>query len=123
MKTKDYCVTCGADLPPNHTLKLKKLPSFSVEGFETIVDQMKEIHRTKSHDYAGDDYLSDLRASNRMAIPSWKNAALRIQQKMSRLESFCRQEELLVKDESIEDTLKDMAVYSILCLMLFRNKK
>ena len=101
----------------------KEIKSFSPEEFESIVKQMVEIHHVKNHDYAGGDYLSDLIASRRMGLVPWKNALLRMQQKMSRMESFCKQDELKVKDESVEDTLKDMAVYSILCLILYRNKK
>lgn len=102
---------------------IKKVPPFSPEEFESIVSEMVQIHHKKNHDYAGGDYLSDLIASRRMGLLPWKNALLRMQQKMSRMESFCKQNEFEVKDESVEDTLKDMAVYSILCLILYRNKK
>jgi hypothetical protein len=101
----------------------KKPTPFSPEEFEAIMDTLKDIHLSKNHDYAGGDYLSDIRASNRMGIPSWKNALLRIQQKMSRLESFAKQGDFKVADEKFEDTCKDLAVYSILALMLYRNKK
>ena len=42
---------------------------------------------------------------------------------MSRLESFAKQGEFKVTDEKVEDTCKDMAVYAIIMLMLYRHKK
>ncbi len=104
-------------------MRFKKVEPFSPDEFEAIVEEMVEIHHKKNHDYSNGEYLSDLIASRRLGILPWKNALLRMQQKMSRMESFAKQNELKVKDESVEDTLKDMAVYSILCLILYRNKK
>lgn len=101
----------------------KKFKPFTVEEFNSIVTEMAKLHSIKNHDYAGDQYLSNLTASKRMGLPAWKGTLIRIQDKISRLENFAKQDELLVKDESVEDTLKDLAVYSILCLILYRNKK
>lgn len=96
---------------------------FSVEEFRMIVKEIDTLHFAKNHDYAGGEYLSDLIASNRAGIPAWKNALLRVQQKMSRLESFSKQGEFKVADEKLEDTCKDLAVYSIIMLMLYKYKK
>lgn len=96
---------------------------FSPDEFEAIMQSLVDLHHEKNHDYAGGNYLSDLIASNRMGIPAWKNALLRIQQKMSRLESFAKQGEFKVADEKLEDTCKDLAVYSIIMLMLYKYKK
>lgn len=103
--------------------KVTEFTPFSPGEFNAIIKELGEIHNVKNHDYSGGEYLSDIIASKRMGIVPWKNALLRMQQKMSRMESFAKQEELKVKDESVEDTLKDMAVYSLLCLLLYRHKK
>lgn len=109
------------------TKKLKKdeyhFKPFSVEEFRVIIKEIDSLHYKKNHDYAGGNYLSDLIASSRAGITPWKNALLRLQQKMSRLESFAKQGEFMVDDEKLEDTCKDLAVYSILCLILYKNKK
>ena len=42
--------------------------------------------------------------------------------KFARLCQFAKTEELKVKDESVIDTLQDLAVYSLLCIMLFEEK-
>ena len=38
------------------------------------------------------------------------------------VESFLVKEELAVKDETIEDTLKDLAIYSVLAMILYRKR-
>lgn len=96
---------------------------FSAEGFKKIITELGDLHYRKNHDYAGDQYLQNLTASRRMGLPAWKGTLIRLQDKISRLENFAIQDELKVKDESVEDTLKDLAVYSILCLILYKNKK
>ena len=41
--------------------------------------------------------------------------------KFERVEGFCRTRELAVKSESIEDTLKDIAIYATLAMILYRR--
>src|SRR3990167_105116 len=102
---------------------MKNQDNFNPNEFGNIMHNLIVLHRAKNHDYAGGNYLSDLIASNRAGIPAWKNALLRIQQKMSRLESFAKQGEFKVTDEKLEDTAKDICVYSIIMLMLYKYKK
>ena len=104
-------------------MKISSYTKFSPGEFKKIMEDLCELHEQKNHDYAGGNYLSDLIASNRAGIPAWKNALLRIQQKMSRLESFAKQGEFKVADEKFEDSCKDLAVYSIIMLMLYKYKK
>lgn len=102
---------------------MKKIKEFHPDEFASLMNSLIDIHHAKNHDYAGEEYLSDLIASRRAGIEPWKNALLRIQQKMSRLESFAKQGEFKVADEKLEDTCKDLAVYSIIMLMLYKYKK
>jgi hypothetical protein len=105
---------------------LKKLKREDKEShrddFLEIIEKMKEIHQIKDHDYAGESYLSNLKGSERIGIPAWKGTLIRMEDKMARLENFAKQDFLLVKDESIEDTFIDLATYSILALILYRNR-
>lgn len=103
--------------------RFKKERAFSPAEFEDIMHELTELHKIKNHDYAGENYLSNYVSSRRMGIAPWINAVLRLQDKMARLENFSKQGELKVKDESVEDTFKDIAVISILALILYRNKK
>ena len=81
-----------------------------------------QLHLRKSHDYAGlDNPLSNFERAEEMGIPTWKGILVRLSDKYSRLVSFARQEELEVNEESVEDTLIDLASYSLLCLLAFQG--
>jgi len=90
--------------------------------FYKLIDELKDIHSVKNHDYAGDDPLSNFMICEKMGIPAWKGVLIRISDKFSRLCSFARKQELKVKDENIEDTLKDMAIYALICIILYRER-
>ena len=90
--------------------------------FYKIIDELKEIHSNKNHDYAGEDPFSNFKISENMGIPAWKGCLVRISDKFSRLCNFAKSNELKVKDENIEDTFKDMAIYSIIGLILYRER-
>ena len=93
--------------------------------FFKIVKRMREIHSNKSHDYAGknNDPFANLKLSKKMGIPYWKGCLVRIGDKFSRLCAFAVQGKCQVKDESVEDTLIDLANYAIICLILYREEQ
>lgn len=94
------------------------------EAFYRLLDDMKKVHDMKRHDYASkEDVFKNFRTCEMGGIPAWKGCAIRIGDKFSRLMSFVKQEELKVKDESIKDTLIDMANYAIICAILFDETK
>jgi|TARA_B100002003_G_scaffold243068_1_gene266984 NTP pyrophosphatase (non-canonical NTP hydrolase) len=94
------------------------------EIFYTLLDEMKEVHNAKRHDYADKaDVFKNFRLSEMGGIPAWKGCAVRIGDKFSRLMSFLKQEELKVKDESIRDTLIDLANYALICAILYEEEK
>lgn len=92
--------------------------------FYELLKQMADLHSRKNHDYAGTkDPLRNLKSAERMGIDPFMGVLIRLQDKWSRIESFAQAGELLVKDESVEDTLMDNAVYSLLAIILRREKK
>ena len=94
------------------------------EAFYSLLENMKEVHDMKRHDYASqEDVFKNFRTCEMGGIPAWKGCAIRIGDKFSRLMSFVKQEELKVKDESIRDTLIDMANYAIICAILYDETK
>lgn len=94
----------------------------SLQKYLDLLDRMRETAINKSHDYSGkEDPFSNLRQSKNAGIEPWKAVIIRLGDKYSRLCNFAKQNELKVKDESIEDTLIDNAVYSLLCLILYRE--
>jgi hypothetical protein len=91
--------------------------------FYKLIEELKEIHSSKNHDYAGEgDPFRNFKLSENLGIPAWKGCLIRISDKFSRLCSFANKEEFKVKDESVEDTLKDLAVYSLICLILYKER-
>ncbi len=92
--------------------------------FYKLLDQMAELHSKKNHDYAGtSDPLKNLRACTRLELDPFIGVMVRLQDKWSRIEEFVKSKTLLVKNESVEDTLMDNAVYSLLAIILLREQK
>jgi len=93
-------------------------------GFYELLERMAQVHSDKNHDYAGfgGDPLANFRVCENMGVEAWRGALVRICDKISRVWSFAKQDELTVKDESVEDTLLDMSNYCLLCLLLYRER-
>lgn len=87
------------------------------EMFKSIVDEMYDIYIAKNSDYGSS--VSDTYRD--FGLVSF---LVRMQDKMNRLKTL-NNKESLVKDEKIEDTLLDLANYSILALIELRldNRK
>jgi kynureninase len=96
----------------------------SKERFHEIVKEMVEIHDKKNKDYAGDEYLSNfLMCEKHMGVPAWVGCIIRLSDKMARLMNIARTEEVAVSDESVTDTLTDLAVYAIITRILYEDFK
>jgi len=92
-------------------------------GFYKLLEQMADLHSRKNHDYAGtSNPLKNLRASERIDISPFIAVIIRLQDKWSRLEEFVKSGTLLVKGESVVDTLLDNAVYSLLAILLYEEE-
>lgn len=74
------------------------------------------INISKNTDYTGGstDPFSNFKSVEVLGIKAGIGFLTRIMDKMKRISSFVENGELLVKDESVEDTLKDLANYSCL---------
>ena len=94
----------AAQLSPNEKL------------FKSIVTQMFDTYKRKNKDYgASFDELFDEYGMT--------SALLRIKDKYNRLKAINDNGQIEVKDESVEDTLLDMANYAILTVIKLRNNK
>lgn len=92
--------------------------------FYEILKEVESIHDKKNRDYnAGDDPLGNFKMAALAGIPPWKGIVIRLSDKMARLLSFAKRESFEVKDESVIDTLRDMAVYSILAIILYEEEE
>ena len=92
--------------------------------FYKILEELAIIHSTKNHDYAqAKSPLSNLTRSERIGVPAWIGCLIRMQDKFDRIENFAKQRNLAIADETITDTLNDLANYSILCRILYDESK
>lgn len=87
-----------------------------VDYFEDIVSEMSEIHKKKNADYGNNFH-------KRYAKYGFLTALLRLTDKMERLENIYEKGEIQVKDESVEDTLIDLANYAVMTVVELRNEK
>lgn len=91
--------------------------------FYNLLGKMAELHSKKNHDYAGDENpLRNFYKCKEMGLSPFQGVMVRLSDKWSRLEAFMKQRILEVSEESIEDTLLDNAVYSLLAIILLREE-
>lgn len=88
--------------------------SDSVEQFMDITTNMAKTYAAKNHDY-GNSFEQSLDKFGLLA------AVVRMGDKMNRIESLSKKE-AEVKDESIKDTLLDLANYAIMTVMWLNRK-
>lgn len=98
----------------------KDLPGHPM--FYELLDRMREIHAAKNQDYGAGDPLGNFKASaDGLGISPFKGVLVRMSDKWSRIQSIVKRGTHMVKDETIEDTLLDLAVYSILAIVIKRE--
>jgi hypothetical protein len=88
-----------------------------------LLDRMQAVYEAKDSDYSENDLpMGNLLESQELGIEPWKGVLLRIGDKKRRVGSFVKKEKFLVKDEAVDDTLVDMANYSMLGCVLWCQK-
>ncbi len=88
-----------------------------------LLDRMQAVYEAKDSDYSENDLpMGNLLESQELGIEPWKGVLLRIGDKKRRVGSFVKKETFLVKDEAVDDTLVDMANYSMLGCVLWCQK-
>ena len=86
------------------------------DEFKKILDQMYETYQKKNSDY-GSSF------TNLMDEFGMVSLIIRLTDKLNRLKSITKKNEILVKDESMEDTLLDLANYAVLGVQYLRTHK
>lgn len=87
-----------------------------VEEFKGIAQKLVDLYDAKNLDY-GDSFGKSFAE---WGLPM---AAIRLTDKLNRLSSFAKGQDMKVKDEAIEDTLMDLANYSIMTLIELQREK
>ena len=90
--------------------------------FLDVLDELRTLHLRKTMDYGIDeDALSNIRSSADVVnMPAWAGCILRISDKMHRLKAFFRRGRC--EFDGVEDTLKDIACYAAIALVLHREQ-
>ena len=93
-----------------------ELADDKVETFSAIVKEMTELYAKKNHDYGNsfDEGCDKIGTGYPLG---------RLLDKMNRLIACMGKEDEMQVNESIEDTLKDLACYSVMTLSYLKRKK
>lgn len=92
------------------------------ERFHQLLSELGELHDRKQSDYGrGDDPFANVRTSEDWGVPAWVGAMVRASDKVRRLQSLVANGKL--ENESAEDSLRDIAVYAIIALVLMEQGK
>ena len=84
--------------------------------FSDITEEMNALYERKNHDY-GNSFSETFR---KLGIIS---AATRMLDKMNRIVSLVTKDQQKVNDESLRDTLIDIANYAVMTIMEIDKKK
>ena len=84
--------------------------------FKDITEEMNSLYERKNHDY-GNSFSETFR---KLGIIS---AATRMLDKMNRIVSLVTKDQQKVNDESLRDTLIDIANYAVMTIMEIDKKK
>ena len=85
------------------------------DTFESVLDEMKELHAKKDKDYGSAFHKS----FEEFGVTS---GVVRLNDKMERVKSLVKNGKAEVKDDSLLDSLKDMACYAVMLYVELKNK-
>lgn len=91
--------------------------------FKEILNEMAELHDKKRADYASGDPFGNFREAERIGLSAFMGTIVRIQDKYSRICNIVREGSHEVVDETLEDTLIDLANYAVIALALLRAEE
>ncbi|AEB08422.1 DUF1599 domain-containing protein [Desulfobacca acetoxidans] len=86
--------------------------------FEMVLKQMQAVHEAKNADYGNSFEL----AADLLGRPVVEVLLSRMIDKVSRAANLVRSGQAAVADESLADTLLDLANYSVLAMLALRDR-
>ena len=87
-----------------------------IDTFDSVLDEMKELHAKKDKDYGSAFHKS----FEEFGVTA---GVVRLNDKMERVKSLVKNGKAEVKDDSLLDSLKDMACYAVMLYVELKNKK
>lgn len=103
-------------------MNTQELVQFAESFFGGAIETM----RKKNADYTGsqeDNPFANFQAVEAFGLNTEVGFLTRMTDKMARISSFVKNGDLKVKDESVQDTLLDLANYSMLFAAYLKSKK
>ena len=134
-----HCMFCSTDIPhgwcddgitfkgevaqpPTQLSEYREPEPVGDPRFHALLKQIGELHDAKQADYGRDaDPFANVRASEEWGVTPWIGALIRATDKVRRLQTFATKGTL--RNEGVEDSLMDLAVYALISLILFREQQ
>ena len=92
------------------------------DRFTELLQELAALEARKRKDYGTEaDPLANVKASEEWGVAPWIGAMIRLTDKVRRLQQFAKRGSLA--NESAIDSLRDIAVYSLLALMLLEQER
>jgi hypothetical protein len=89
--------------------------------FHQLLKEVGELHDRKQKDYGtAEDPFANVRGATEFGLPAPMGAFIAMSDIMNRIKSFCKNGKL--ENESLDNALRDMAVYSLIALVLFEEE-
>lgn len=88
--------------------------------FHQLLEEIGELHDRKQRDYGTeDDPFANVRGATEFGLPPAMGAFIAMSDIMARIKSWCKNGSL--QNDTIEDSLKDMAVYALIAYVLMEE--
>ena len=95
-----------------------------LEFVKQLNKEMELLVEKKNKDYAQpEDALANFRMSENFGVDPLTGLSIRLGDKFRRLMSFCKNGNLAVKSEPVEDVFKDFIGYSYIALAMLHSQK
>jgi len=92
--------------------------SFASQLLSICTNDCLSLVKKKSHDYGGGSADDIKQRVGNLLDFGWPGVVIRLGDKYHRLRAFLKQGEFKVKDETVDDTLRDMVNYGLICLLM-----
>ena len=116
-KEEDPMATKTIKIPANDSMLKPEVDSGYTVAFNTVANELMALYARKNHDY-GNSFADTWRKLGPIS------GITRISDKFNRLcNLMAAKDKQQVKDESIEDTLSDLACYSIMAMIELRRER
>lgn len=92
------------------------------QKFHDALVEIGALHDKKQQDYGRvDNPFANVQASEDFGVQDWVGCMIRANDKMRRVQKFVKDGSLA--NEGVEDSLLDLAVYTLIALVLYREPR